>query len=275
MLDQMTEPIDMTYSNFAHPLVQDVLGFVQELQEKWHLRSGKFVNLPWENINNLVSLLMRSSIRREPEMAKEIFQYFAAAVIYSECLVNSFQEPRKVSQSSEGPLFLRDDLKQKITIPYLNNIAKEIETELFEKTYLRDQRSDIKNELQRKFQIREEHGGQLASISSKSNIPYLKVFADHEREVYIRNGLEVLTEPRYLKMYKFHNANQKICNFPYRFFRNGSHDPVYKGNEELAVVFGNKDDSLVNNILNGKCITSINVHLPNYSQHKKSMRSHS
>ncbi len=166
----------MKYSDYAHPLVQEVLDYVKELEMLWKLRSTEMTDLPCEHINNLISFLISSSIRKESEIAEEIFRYFAAAVIYSEYIVNSFEKSETTSENLETPLFLTDDLKQRIKISHLNEIARDIETELFERTFLKDQQTSIQNEFYRRFRIRTIYGGSLASIDrsySKSSIEFI------------------------------------------------------------------------------------------------------
>ncbi len=201
-------------------------------------------------IQDLISFLKRASSN---ETMNGIFQYIAAAVIYSKCIMDSFTRPKT------SYLRMPDDLKKEITIPHLNNIAEDIQTELFEKIYFNRNCGRIGQAVH----------GPLASSSilSNSNIPYLKVFADHEREVHIRNGIVVLTEAEDPNKYKFQDSDQTIAEFPFLFFRNGTYDSVFDGRIKLSKVFGN-DKNLVESTLSGKYITSINVHVPNHNQHK-------
>ncbi len=173
-------------------------------------------------------------------------------------------------QNLGSSLSLSDDLKRSIKIQDVINIAEVIVKELSDEIYSVKRR---KNGMTRR--------GALASIVSESNIPYLKVFANHEWEVCIRNGHEVLysENPRDSKnpgdsentgnseKYKYQNGREKISQFPCHYLRNGSYDVGYKEEKTLACVFGN-DKSLVANVLSGKYITSINVHLPSNNQHK-------
>lgn len=255
------------YSSYAHPAIKKLTEMVEKLEHDWLSRWENPGNSEFQRIEDLIGLLSRTR-NNQKETDKhhlEVFRYLCASVIYAQAIICSFQNSKTQTRITECPLFIPDHLVNEVKMPYLNEIAAEIVDELYERTFLKDQRTDL-HVITRKLKLRQEYSGRIAGMKSPGNIPYLRVYSDQDSEVFLRSGFEISMDSESSKTNLVESLHEKINTFPVRIYLNGVYQPGYRMMKRLNDVI--QDEELMKHILLGKYITRIQIHLPNFNQPK-------
>ncbi len=216
------------YSNFftgleeyAHPVVQEAIKFVEKRHDEWfrNMDSGEL-----RTIHKVIYYFIKESDRTFEKIRKrerEVFQYFCASVVYAEIIKHSCLNKEKLNGDLEFP----EEISEKVSLIYLNDIAEKIHATLIETVHLQygDNDKERDKDLKEIEQILKDNSGQLASQQSRGNIPFLTVYKGKRAEVSLRRGIELYLKPPKDDSNEVKTGDEELNYFPLRVYHNEHH----------------------------------------------------
>jgi len=246
---------------FAHGIVQYTIQLVEQFEVSLedYVQDG---HQDRNKVENIIDLLFYFTAKNERDPAssgkRKVFRYFAAAAIYSQIMMASFEKSQGNKLPSERQWCFPEVL---IDIFYLDKIAKQIKKGLTDFSF-------VKREMDKKevsgmtanSKLREYHLSRLGPLTSNEcigNTPFLIVYKGRRREVSIRRGFE-LYRPELHESEEVTEIDMKLSKFPVRVSLNGVHFDNSVEEESLQSLVGN-DEGLAIKLFKGKHITEIHI----------------
>ncbi len=221
--------------------------------KKMYYSKGKESKKMIEFVMELLSIIAKKSSGMAEEKAEIAFRYFAASVIYSNCIsyssLESFlTEPSETDSEKYDGIRFPHEHKNCLTLQHLNFVAEKIVKELKKSVF------DCET-------IIDRMKGKLASIRSPGNIPFMHVYSNEDEKVSIRRGFEYDIDPTIseCETKRIITADEELSELPTRVFQNGIPQSGHFHEKRLSEIIS--DNQFREDLLKNKYITWIHVSL--------------